>query len=72
VPEAWELRKKDYPTPAKASAQNDSGRETQCRVVKLEKALLDCLAFGGLAPPPHSVHVTEVNLGHKLETFPGG
>ena len=50
MPEAWELRKKGYPTPAKASAQNDSGGETRCRIVKTEKALLDCLAFGEFGP----------------------
>ncbi len=47
-------------------------RQTRCRVVKLQKALLDCLALGEFGPPPYSVHVTEVSLGHKLETFPGG
>lgn len=57
------------PTPRR---KNDSGRKIRCRIVKHEKALLDCLAFGEFGPSAAFGACYRVNWGHKLETFPGG
>jgi hypothetical protein len=72
MPEAWELRKKGYPTPAKASTQERFRARDSMPRCQTGKGAVRLLGFRRFGPPPPSVHVTEVNLGHKLETFPGG